>query len=192
MGWGKISKLMESEMNICLLIWLVDWVTVLSDCLFESKSDNLLDSVTVCLTTWLSEEWKALCLTVWLFDWLFFSFVCMFIYVSSFLCVSVCLFVCIMLICYYLSYYLSDWYYICETVRLFWYCSWLFLDWLNIDWMNDCLFDCSREWLLLFNWVNTCMLDCFSYGLAEGGSVCLNVFFLIACLTKRQFVWLTE
>ena len=73
---------MESEMSNCLLIWLIDRVTVQSDCLFESKSNNLLDWVTVCLTAWLCEEWMAVCLTnFWLTEWLCFRLsACIYIY----------------------------------------------------------------------------------------------------------------
>ena len=86
MEWGKISKVMESEMSNCLLIWLIDRVTVLSDCLFESKSDNLLEWVSVCSTAWLCEEWMAVWLTnFWLTEWLFFRLsACLYVFFRFF------------------------------------------------------------------------------------------------------------
>ena len=160
MGWGKISKLMESNMNICLLIWFVDWVTVLPDCLFESKSNNLLDWVTVCLTAWLCEEWMAVCLTVWLFGWLsewLFFFFCLsallvYIFLRFFVRLFVFSYVYVHLLLFnllFVSLILHLW--VCLTV--------LILLLAVIDWVNDCLLDYSREWLRLFNWVNPNLYD---------------------------------
>ena len=166
MEWGKISKLMQSEMSNCLLIWLIDRVTVLSDCLFESKSNNLLDWVTVCLTAGLCEEWMAVCLTnFWLTD---YFFVCLQVYM--FLRFFVILLV-------FSSAYVHLLLFICVFDSMFVGLFDCFDTVLGccLDWVNDCLFDCSREWLSLFNWVNTCMLECFSDALAEGASVCLTV-----------------
>ena len=183
MQWGKISKLMESEMSNCLLIWLIDWVTVQSDCLFESKSNNLLDWVTVCLTAWLCEEWMAVCLTnFWLTEWLCFRLsACL--YVSSFLSDFACLFVCI---CSFVIIYLCVWFYVCGSVWLFWYCSWLLFrlsEWLFV-WLFKRVTELVQLSQYLYAWVF------FSDGLIEGGSVWL--FLPIACLTKGRFVWLTE
>ena len=174
MEWGKISTLMESEMSNCLLIWLIDRVTVVSDCLYESKGNNLLDWVNVCLTACLCEEWMAVCLTVWLFGCLrecffvclhVYMFLRFFVILLVFSSVSVHL---LLFICVFDSMFVG----LFDCFDTVLGCC---LDRLNIDWVNDCLFDCSREWLRLFNWGNTCMLECFSDALAEGASVCLTV-----------------
>ena len=173
MEWGKISKLMESEMINCLLIWLIDRVTVQSDCFFESKSNNLLD--------YMRSEWPFVWLT---FDWLSdYFFVCLHVYM--FLRFFV-------ILLFFSSVYYHLLLFICVFDSMFVGLFDCFDTVLGccLDCVNDCLFDCSREWLSLFNWVNTCMLECFSDALTEGGSVWL--FLPIACLTKGQFVWLTE
>ena len=147
MEWGKINKLMESEMSNCLLIWLIDRVTVQSDCLFESKSNNLLDWVTVCLTAWLCEEWMAVCLTnFWLTEWLCFR---LFV---SFLCDFACLFVCI---CSFVIIYFCVWFYVCGSVWLFWYCSWLLFrlsEWLFV-WLFKRVTELVQLSQYLYAWV---------------------------------------
>ena len=152
---------MESEMSNCLLIWLIDRVTVLSDCLFESKSNNLLDWVTICLTAWLCEEWMAVCLTFdwlngclfdfWLTEWLCFRLSAC-IYVSSLLCDFACFFVCI---CSFVIIYLCVWFYVCGSVWLFWYCSWLLFrlsEWLFV-WLFKKVTELVQLSQYLYAWV---------------------------------------
>ena len=175
-------------MSNCLLIWLIDRVTVLSDCLNQK--------VIICLTGWLfvwpldyvRSEWPFAWLTFgWLSDYFFgcllvYMFLRFFVilFVFSSVYVHLLLFICVF---DYMFLGLFDCF---DTVLG---CC---LDWLNIDWVNDCLFDCSREWQRLFNWVNTCMLECFFLTLWPRERVFVWLFLPIACLTKGQFVWLTE
>ena len=152
MEWGKISKLMESEMSNCLLIWLIELLFIQTVCLNQK--------VIICLSGWLfvwpldyvRSEWPFVWLT---FDWPSdYVFVCLHVYM--FLCFFVILLV-------FSSVYVHLLLFICVFDSMFVGLFDCFDTVLGscLNWTNDCLFDCSREWLSLFNWVNTCMLECF-------------------------------